>query len=154
LRKQKLISGNRAERLDRLYLRAIEIRERRGIGLWLPIMWHLALRLYPAAMVELADWYNHDNRIGSFGAASDTFSPAGLYHRAAFYGDARAAYNAAMSCFNRNDMSGYRRWLRQSAKLGDGAARLQVRKFELRLPHESARKIRRIRPNQKRDEFA
>lgn len=150
----KKLSEARAERLDRLYLRAIEIREGRALGLWLPIMWHLALRRYPAAMVELADWYNHDNRLAWFGAAASSFSPAGLYHRATRYGDSRAAHNAAMSCFNRNDMSGYRRWLRQAAKLGDEMAQRQLANFELRLPHESARKIRRIRPNQKRDEFA
>jgi hypothetical protein len=148
------VSRNQAEHCDRLWEKAVEIREGRRCGLWLPIAWHLALRRHPAAMIELADWYSCDNRLSSFGSASNPFCPAGLYHRATRYGHGRASHNAAMSCFNRNDMSGYRRWLRKAAKAGDVAAGLQLGHFELRLPHKNARKVRRIRPEQKRDELA
>ena len=117
-------------------------------------MWHLALRGHTGAMIELADWFSDDNSAGSFGTPADAFSAAGLYRRAYRKGDARAANNAAMSFFNRNDMGGYRRWLRRAAKAGDLAAGKQLRHFETRLWHAAARKIGRLRPEQKRDEFA
>ena len=69
-------------------------------------------------------------------------------------GDVRAANNAAMSCFNRNDMIGYRRWLRRAARAGDVMAAKQLRRFETRLWHADARKVGRPRPEQRRDEFA
>jgi len=117
-------------------------------------MWHLALRGHTGAMIELADWFSDDNSASSFGTPAGAFSAAGLYRRAYRKGDARAANNAAMSFFNRNDMIGYRRWLRRAAKAGDLEARKQLRHFETRLWHAAARKIGRLRPEQKRDEFA
>jgi hypothetical protein len=101
---------------DRLYLRGLAIRYERHGGLWMPIMWHLAFRGHTRAMIELADWFSGDGSAKGFGAPADAFSPAGLYHRTFRKGDARAAYNAPMSCFNRNDMAGYRRWLRRADK--------------------------------------
>ncbi len=139
---------------DRLYLKGLAIRYERHCGLWIPIMWHLALRGHTGAMIELADWFSDDNSAKSFGTPADAFSPAGLYHRANRKRDARAGHNAAMSCFNRNDMSGYRRWLRQAAKAGDQEARRQLRRFETRLWHSASRKVGRLRPELKRDEFA
>jgi hypothetical protein len=59
-----------------------------------------------------------------------------------------------MSCFNRNDMVGYRHWLRCAAKAGDTDAARSLRFFETRLWHAAARKVGRLRPRQKRDEFA
>ena len=139
---------------DRLYLKGLAVRYERHIGMWIPIMWHLALSGHTGAMIELADWFSSDNSAKTFGTPSDPFSAAGLYYRAYRKGDARAANNAAMSCFNRNDMIGYRRWLRRAAKAGDGEADKQLRYFETRLWHSAARKIGRLRPEQKRDEFA
>jgi TPR repeat protein len=139
---------------DRLYLKGLAIRYERHFGLWMPIMWHLALRGHTGAMIELADWFSTDNSAKSFGTPADPFSAAGLYRRAHRKGDARAANNAAMSCFNRNDMTGYRRWLGRAAKAGDPSAGTQLRNFETRLWHAAARKVGRLRPEQKRDEFA
>lgn len=113
-----------------------------GIGL----LWHLALRGYPSAMTELA------RRIGDDGlSAGDPFSARGLAHRAFRRGDPVAAYNAAMSCFNRRDLSGYRHWLRRAARAGDDDARVQLRRFETRLPHAAAHGIRRGRPRRDYD---
>jgi hypothetical protein len=95
-----------------------------------------------------------DDSIGAFGKPADRYSPAGLYYRACRKGDARAAGNAAVSCFNRNDMAGYRRWLSRAARTGDPAAGKQLRYFEIRLWHGAARKIGRLRPEQRRDRFA
>jgi hypothetical protein len=139
---------------DRLYLKGLTVRYERHTGLWMPIMWHLALGGHTGAMIELADWFSSDNGAKAFGTPADTFSAAGLYYRAYRKGDARAAHNAAMSCFNRNDMIGYRQWLRRAAKAGDAEAAAQLSYFETRLWHSAARKIGRLRPEQKRDEFA
>jgi TPR repeat protein len=138
----------------RLYLKGLAIRYERSVGLWMPIMWHLALRGHAGAMVELADWFSDDASVKVFGTPADAFSAASLYRRAYQKGDARAANNAAMSHFNRNDMAGYRQWLRRAAKAGDTEAGKQLRSFETRLWHSAARKIGRLRPEQKRDEFA
>ena len=138
--------------LDVLYLRAINIREGRERGLWLPKVWTLALRGHSDAMIELADWLADDS--GHLGLPADNFSSAGLYRRAYRQGNARAAYNLAMTYFNRNDLGQYRSWLRRAGKAGDGAAKLQAACFETRLPHSNARKIGRLRPEQRRDEFA
>lgn len=139
---------------DRLYLKGLAVRYERRTGLWMPIMWHLALGGHTGAMIELADWFSSNNSAKAFGTPADTFSAAGLYYRAYRKGDARAANNAAMSCFNRDDMIGYRQWLRRAAKAGDAEAGVQLRYFETRLWHSAARKIGRLRPEQKRDEFA
>ncbi|MEG3147891.1 hypothetical protein U1839_24850 [Sphingomonas sp. RT2P30] len=139
---------------DRLYLKGLAVRYERRVGLWMPIMWHLALSGHTGAMIELADWFSSDNSAEAFGPPADAFSAAGLYYRAYRKGDARAADNAAMSCFNRNDMIGYRKWLRRAARAGDAAAAKQLRHFETRLCHSAARKVGRLRPEQKRDEFA
>jgi hypothetical protein len=139
---------------DRLYLKGLAVRYERHTGLWMPIMWHLALNGHSGAMIELADWFSSDNSAKAFGTPAGTFSAAGLYYRAYRKGDARAANNAAMSCFNRGDMIGYRQWLRRASKAGDAEAGVQLRYFETRLCHSAARKIGRLRPEQKRDEFA
>jgi hypothetical protein len=129
---------------NRLYLKGLEIRYGRHRGLWMPIMWHLALRGHTGAMIELADWLSDDDSASAFGTPADAFCPAGLYHRALRKGDARAANNAAMSCFNPDDMSGYRQWLRRASNAGDPAAGKQLRQVETRLWHAAARKIGRL----------
>jgi hypothetical protein len=142
---------------DRLYTKALAIRYKRHVGLWLPITWKLALRGHTGAMLDLAGWLSDDNSAEAFGKPADSFCAAGLYRRAYRKGDALAAYaayNAAMSFFNRNNMTGYRHWLARAAQAGDAAAGAQLRYFETRLWHTAARKIGRLRPQQKRDEFA
>ena len=117
---------------------------RQGDGMGL--LWHLALRRYPSAMTELS------RRIGEDGlSAADAFSAAGLGYRALRQGDPLAAYNLAISCFNRRDLSGYRHWLRLAAKAGDADAGQQLRRFETRLPHGAARDIKRGRPRRPSD---
>ncbi len=138
---------------DRLYLKALQIRYESGRGLWLPIMQHLALRGHPAAIREIADWRAGTNDEAPFGKPSDANCAAGLYRRAYKSGDAIAANSAALSCFNRNDMLGYRRWLHYAANAGDRDSAKQLRHFETRLPHGRAKMIGRLRPPQKRDEW-
>jgi len=70
-------------------------------------------------MRELANWFSGNDSRAAFGTFADPFSPAGLYRRAHLNGDRYAAQQVAMSCFNRNDLAGYRRWLRLAAKAGD-----------------------------------
>jgi len=136
---------------ERLYLRALNIREGRARGLWLPKMWHLAIRGHSNAMIELADWLSDGHQLGSL---SGNFSAAGLYRRALHKGNPRAAHNMAMTYFNRNDMVGYRYWIKRAGRAGDQTSRLQAARFECRLPHIAAATIGRIRPEQRRDEFA
>jgi hypothetical protein len=138
---------------DRLYSKALSILHEGRVGLWLPKIRALALRGHTDAMVELADWLSSDNSAAAFGRPIEAFGAAGLYYRAYRQGCARAAYNAAMSRFNRNDMAGYRRWLGRAAKAGDTDCAIELGRFETRLPHGDARKVHRLRPWQKRDAF-
>ena len=147
----EIVDDDTAE--DRLYLKALAVRYERQVGLWRPIMWHLALRGHTGAMIELADWFADGDGTSSVGKPADSFGAAGLYRRAYLKGDARAARNAAMCCFNRNDMTGYREWLRRAAKAGDADSSKELRKFETRLWHGAARKIGRLRPFHKRDDY-
>jgi len=142
------------DRADSLYLRGLRIKDKRSVGLWMPIMWHLALRGHTGAMIELASWFGEDNSLRAYGSAADPFSASGLYRRAYRKGDARAAQHMAMGCFNRNDLRGYRHWLRLAAKKGEQDAAEQLRHFETRLWHGAAHQIGRGRPEQKRDGFA
>jgi hypothetical protein len=128
-----------AERTDALYDRAIEILDGRHRGLGEPILWHLALRRHADAMLALA------TRV-SDGKASDSVSRSGLERRAFRLGSARAAQHAAMSCFNRGDIAGYRSWLCRGDRSGDLEAIMELRRFEIRLPHAAAGRIGRIRP--------
>ena len=134
-------------RLTRLYTRAVDIQDGKAKGFWLPIMWHLALRGHTDAMIQLANWYSSDK---SLGATSDPFSPAGLYRRAYRAGDAMAAGNLALSYFNLNNLRGYRHWLWRAAMAGDVDAAEEIERFETRLPHSTARDIRRHRPVRRR----
>ena len=145
------MSNDNSARLSRLYDRALLIRERRTGGLWMPIMWHLALRGHTDAMIDLAAWFSEDNSVASLGSTADGFSAAGLYRRAFLKGNTRAAEHLAMSYFNQNNLQRYRYWLRQGANAGDAEAAEQLDYFEIRLWHGAAHDIRRGRPKQKRD---
>lgn len=91
-------------------------------------------------------------RIGEDGlSAADPCSAAGLARRALRRGDPLAAYNLAMSYFNRRDLRSYRHWLRLAAQAGDADARNQLRRFETRLPHGAAFDIKRGRPRRDAD---
>ena len=85
-----------SSKAERLYLRAVEIRENRTGGLWLPIMGHLALRGHTDAMIDLASWLTYDNSLAVYGHFAHRFSAAGLYRRAFRAGNARAAQHLAM----------------------------------------------------------
>ena len=138
---------------DRLYLKALRIRYDQKPGLCVSILWHLAFQRDSEAMIDLACWVCDNSKWpGELGSRQDAFSPAGLYYRAFRMRNARAAQHLAMQCFNRNDLRGYRYWLRQGAKLGDGYASNQLSHFETRMPHATARRIGRLRPYHKRDE--
>jgi hypothetical protein len=51
-----------------------------------------------------------------------------------------------MACFNKGDLAGYRFWLHRGAGAGDEEAAIELRRFEMRLPHAAARKLKRLRP--------
>lgn len=102
-------------------------------------------------MLDLACWLSDTNILADLGKPFDACSAAGLYHRAWRSGDALAAQNMAMSCFNVRDLQGYRRWLRRAANAGDDDAKAELAAFETRLPHATARKIGRHRPERRRD---
>lgn len=125
---------------DKLYALAWDRLEGRQCGYGIPILWHLALRRYEPAMVVLSQ------RIEAHGPISDAFSSAGLIYRAYRQGSPIAAQNLAVECFNRRDLGGYRMWLGRAARLGDGDAAREHRRFETRLPHSDAGKIGRKRP--------
>ena len=141
-------------RHERLYERAWLIRDGLAHGLWLPIVRLLAHRRHTLAAVVLADWYADAGGARDLGPAADPFSAAGLYRRAFRQGSVLAARNQAIDRFNRNDLHGYRTWLRRAARLGDRASIAEAARFETRLPHALARGIGRHRPAAKRDEFA
>ena len=144
---------NDPARLDALYDRSLRIRDRRSVGLWLPIIWHLTLKGHTDAMIDLAAWFSGDNDRLSLGKPSDNFSAAGLYRRAFRKGNARAAQHMAMAHFNRNNLRGYRYWLRQGANAGDTEAAEQLAFYEKRLWHGAAHDTGRGRPERKRDGF-
>jgi hypothetical protein len=137
---------------DDLYVRAITIHEGTGPGLWLPKIRALVLRGHADAMIELADWLSQENNRPR--AAADAFGAIGLYRRAYRMGEPRAAHNLAMTYFNRDDLAGYRTWIRKAGRAGDNAAREEAGRFETRLPHKNAAKIGRIRPYRRRHGFA
>ena len=136
---------------ERLYERAVRIRDGGGPGLWLPIMAHLALRGHSDAMIEWA--HRRAEPASGLGRLGDRASPANLYGRALRAGNARAAQHLAMERFNRGDLGGYRGWLSRAARVGDAEAREELRRFELRLPHASARAVGRGRPVLARDGY-
>jgi TPR repeat protein len=104
-------------------------------------------------MIALASWFSDNRSWASMGVSTDAFSALGFYRRAYLAGEAAAAQNMAMEHFNRNDLAGYRLWLRRAARLGDVSAEIELRCFETRLSHSSARKIGRIRPERKGEKF-
>ena len=109
------------------------------------ILPYLAFRKVPMAMTELARVTKPS------GGMADPFSSSGLAYRAFRRGDAIAAYNLAIDCFNRRDLSGYRRWLRRAADAGDADAANQLARFETRLPHGAAFDVGRGRPSRADD---
>jgi hypothetical protein len=138
---------------ERAWVRSHRIRERKAVGLWLPIVWHLAIRKYIPAMVDLASWLSDPISIQSSGRTSDAFSANGLYYRAFRARSANAAQHMAMNRFNLNDLAGYRRWLRKAAILGDAEAANELGHFETRLPHAAARRIFRHRSQRRWEKF-
>jgi TPR repeat protein len=145
------MTKRKSEADDELYVRAMDIRYGNARGLWLPKIRALALRGHADAMTELADWLADSDDAG---AAAKSFGAAYLYRRAYRKGEPRAAHNLAMTYFNRDDLAGYRTWIRNAGRAGDNAARAEAARFETRLPHKNAVRVGRLRPHQRRDEFA
>jgi hypothetical protein len=56
-----------------------------------------------------------------------------------------------MNAFNANDMHDYRFWLRRAANAGDADAARELKRFETRLPHINAGRVRRRRLYRKND---
>lgn len=107
----------------------------------MPILWHLALRRDSMAMAELGSTFATAGRI------AEPFSQSGLAYRAYRAGNVLGAQHLAIHAFNRRDLSGYRHWLGQAARLGDRDAKEERRRFEIRLPHSNAALIGHGRPH-------
>lgn len=133
-------------REDRLFQRACLILVGKANGFGLPILRHLALRGYGAAMLELANRETSSGRRAELGRQSDSSSPLGQTYRAYRLGADYAAQNMALTWFNVGDLAGYRRWLHRAARAGNPDAQAELRRFETRKPHRLARKLRRGRP--------
>ena len=101
---------------------------------------HLALRGDPDAATEL-ERVSSDPR-----SEAVALSPAALVRHAATRDHwPTAALNIAMQRFNLRDLQGYRHWLRRAARNGDPDAKIQLARFETRLPHGVAHDIGRGR---------
>ncbi len=129
-----------SSRDEKLYLRALLIIDRRANGYFTPILQHLALRHHNDAMVQLANFADFLGKFWDYGSANN------LLYKAVRRGSWLAAQSLAMNSFNSNDLYRYRYWLRLAAKLGDTDSATELGKFETRLPHLNAVKIRRKRP--------
>ena len=129
---------------EALWKRYWSIKLDHACGLMEPILWHLALGGDLGAMVTLADTFNNDGRI------SERFSRSGLYYRAHRGGYEYAAQHLAMDAFNRGDRASYRFWLRRAARFDPDFLR-ELKRFETRLPHQTARENGRGRPYQSYD---
>jgi hypothetical protein len=127
-------------KLDAFWKRFWAIRDSHANGYAEPILWHMALRGDPGAMVSLSQTFEGQ------GPLAAPWSQAGLCRRAWRQGYAFGAQHLAMAAFNRRDLGGYRYWLRRAANAGDPDALAQLKRFELRLPHANARSIGRKRP--------
>ena len=132
-------------RQDRLWSRYWGIRDNHQNGYAMPIIWHLALRSDPMAMLELGSTFDKPGRI------ADPFSQEELAYRAFRLGDPSGPQHLAMNAFNKGDLGRYRFWLARGAKFGDADAARELRRFELRLPHTNARLIGRKRPHRRSD---
>jgi hypothetical protein len=132
-------------RAERLYERAVNILDGRANGFALPILRHLSRRGHPEAMLLLA---NFQNKVGNIG---DPASASFLQYRAFKRGTFLGAHNIAKGCFNRQHMGSYRHWLWKAARSGDAESASELKRFETRLPHSAARKIRRLRPYRRYD---
>jgi hypothetical protein len=130
---------------DDLWDRYYGIRDQHHNGHRMPILRYLALRRDLQAMIELSD------ALEAPGNAGRRYSSAGLLYRAYRAGNETAAQHVAMNAFNREDLSGYRRWLARAAKAGDADAASELCRFETRLPHDNARVIGRQRPHRSSD---
>lgn len=133
-------------REDRLFRRAWLILDGKAPGFGLPILRHLALRGYGAAMLELANRDTSGGQRAELGRLSDSASPFGQFYRAYRGGADYAAQNLAMTFFNVGELARYRHWLHRAARAGDLDARAELRRFETRKPHRLAWQLRRGRP--------
>ena len=134
------------DKLDKLFLRAEAIFDGRSNGLGEPILWHLALRRYGPAMLEIACRATRSGKRSELGRLADPCSPAGLMYRAHRQGISNAAQNMALTLFYVGDLKGYRHWLRKAARTGDLDARNELARFETRQPYPLAKRIGRKRP--------
>jgi hypothetical protein len=134
-----MIARNSPAKREALWNRYWSIKDQHGCGFYEPILWHLALRGDFSAMVTLADTFHIEGRV------SDRFSRAGLYYRAHKGGYEYAAQHLAMDAFNRGDLASYRHWLRRAARFDPDYLK-QLKRFETRLPHQTAHERGRGRP--------
>lgn len=134
-----MIARNSLTKRDTLWKRYWSIKDEHGCGLYMPILWHLALGGDYSAMVTLADTFATEGRV------ANRFSRAGLYYRAHRGGYGYAAQHLAMDAFNRGDLASYRYWLRRAVRFDPDYLK-QLKRFETRLPHQTARERGRGRP--------
>lgn len=134
-----MIARTSPAKRDALWQRYWSIKYGHGCGSYVPILWHLALGGDFSAMVTLADTFGMEGRV------ADRFSRAGLYYRAHRGGYEYAAQHLAMDAFNRGDLASYRFWLRRAVRFDPDNLK-ELKRFETRLPHQTARERGRGRP--------
>jgi TPR repeat protein len=120
----------------RLYLRAIDIIERRANGHALPILRKLAARGFAPAINVLSDYLADAQAIR-------------LLRRSARAGDMISIYNLAITHRNRGDLLNYRLTLSRAARLDPDYA-AELRQFKTRFPAAVMRRHRRLAPNRDR----
>lgn len=129
-----------------MWKRAQAILDGEANGFGEPILWHLALRGHGASMLTIANRQTSNGSRDELGRISNAYSPMGMMYRAWRRGVPNAAQNIAMSLFNVGDLSGYRHWIRRAARANETSTREEAGRFETRMPHGLARRLRRLRP--------
>jgi hypothetical protein len=122
-----------ADRLWKLYARALDILEGRSTGHAMPIIRKLVRRRFAPAVTTLSDHVSEAEAIR-------------LLRAAARQGDAASAYNLAITHRNRGDMLRYRTELFHAAKLNSDAAS-ELRRFKTRFPEKVMRRFGRLAPD-------
>jgi TPR repeat protein len=122
-----------ADRLWKLYARALDIYDGRSAGHALPIIRKLVRRRFPPAITTLSDYVPEAEAIR-------------LLRAAARQGDAPSAYNLAITYRNRGDMLRYRTELARAARL-DADAASELRRFKTRFPETVMQRFRRLEPD-------
>lgn len=120
-------------------------QERKARGSERNLLLHLALLGHAVSIGKLGIMKSRQARRTGFRSAM------WLNRRAARLGETWVVRNNALNRFNCGDMPGYRWWLHRAARAGDEESGEELRRFETRLPHETAAYVGRQRAHRKHD---